>query len=119
MTEKIAVLGGGSWGATLAGLLAEQGHSVALWEYVPAIAESLKSTRQLATVPDLTLPASVRVTNHMAEALAGLFMDSFRHAFGACALHVKSRVCHGLRCAGGARDQRVQGHGRKNAEAHE
>jgi len=71
MTEKIAVLGGGSWGATLAGLLAERGHSVALWEYVPAIAQALHATRRLATVPDLTLPASVQVTNQMAEALAG------------------------------------------------
>jgi glycerol-3-phosphate dehydrogenase (NAD(P)+) len=71
MKETIAVLGGGSWGATLAGLLAEQGHSVALWEYVPAIAEALKTTRKLATVPDLKLPDSVLVTNDMAAALAG------------------------------------------------
>jgi len=70
MSEKIAVLGGGSWGATLAGLLAEQGHSVALWEYVPAIAHVLKTTRKLATVPDLKLPLSVAVTNTMADALA-------------------------------------------------
>jgi len=71
MSEKIAVLGGGSWGATLAGLLAEQGHAVALWEFIPAVAAALAATRQLKTVPELRLPASVRVTNDLREALAG------------------------------------------------
>jgi len=69
MSEKIAVLGGGSWGATLAGLLAENGHSVSLWEYMPAIAKKLADTRTLDTVPQLKLPTSVHVTNQMREAL--------------------------------------------------
>lgn len=71
MSEKIAVIGGGSWGATLAGLLADKGHDVALWEFVPTLAESMAATRQLATVPDLRLPASVQVTADLTKALAG------------------------------------------------
>ena len=31
MAEKIAVLGAGSWGSTLANMLVENGHSVMLW----------------------------------------------------------------------------------------
>ncbi|MFZ2352409.1 NAD(P)H-dependent glycerol-3-phosphate dehydrogenase [Paucilactobacillus nenjiangensis] len=35
MTEKIAVLGAGSWGSVLANLLAENGHDVRLWSHNP------------------------------------------------------------------------------------
>ena len=37
--EKIAVLGGGSWGTALAHLLATSGHHVALWVFEPDLAE--------------------------------------------------------------------------------
>ncbi len=33
MPEKIAVIGGGAWGTTLAALLADKGHDVTLWVY--------------------------------------------------------------------------------------
>lgn len=69
MSETIAVIGGGSWGATLAGLLADNGHDVTLWEFVPKLAESMASTRKLATIPDLRLPASVQVTADLTKAL--------------------------------------------------
>jgi len=32
-TERIAVIGAGSWGTALANRLAENGHQVALWAY--------------------------------------------------------------------------------------
>lgn len=35
MTEKIAVLGAGSWGSVLANLLSENGHDVYLWSHNP------------------------------------------------------------------------------------
>jgi glycerol-3-phosphate dehydrogenase (NAD(P)+) len=70
-TEKIAVLGGGTWGATLAAHLAVMGHDVSVWEFVPAVAEHLKKTRTLKTLPQLKLPDSVIVTNDMGEALRG------------------------------------------------
>src|SRR5688572_6027957 len=69
VSERIAVLGAGSWGATLAGLLAENGHSVSLWEFDAAAAQALASTRSLRVLPELKLPASIEVTAHLGQAL--------------------------------------------------
>src|SRR4029077_5835719 len=67
--ERIAVLGAGSWGATLAALLSEKGHDVSLWEFVPKAAKSLAATRKLKVLPELKLPKAVQVTNDLEEAL--------------------------------------------------
>lgn len=72
--ERIAVLGAGSWGATLAGVLADNGHDVSLWEFDPKAAASLASTRTLSFLPDLHLPQSVHVTNDLVEALRDRFV---------------------------------------------
>jgi len=69
--EKIAILGGGSWGSTLATHLAKNNHDIALWEYAPEMAKYLKTKRSLPTLPDLSLPSSVIVTNHVGEAVKG------------------------------------------------
>jgi glycerol-3-phosphate dehydrogenase (NAD(P)+) len=39
MTERIAVLGAGSWGTALANLLAKKGNDVTVWSFEPAVAE--------------------------------------------------------------------------------
>ena len=70
MTERIAVLGGGTWGSTLATHLAGRGHDVAIWEYAASVADRLKRERTLPTLPELRLPDSVLVSNDMKEALA-------------------------------------------------
>jgi glycerol-3-phosphate dehydrogenase (NAD(P)+) len=70
-TEKIAVLGGGSWGATLADHLARTGSDVAIWEFNAAVADSLQKTRSLKTLPQLKLHKSAFVSNNMGEALTG------------------------------------------------
>jgi glycerol-3-phosphate dehydrogenase (NAD(P)+) len=67
--ERIAVLGAGSWGATLAGLLAENGHAVSLWEFDAAMAESLATTRTLRVLPELKLSSAIEVTNDLGQAL--------------------------------------------------
>ena len=69
--QKIAVLGGGTWGVTLASHLARQGHDVHIWEFAPAVVSQLQTARSLRTLPQLKLPDAVRVTNDMAEALRG------------------------------------------------
>jgi len=71
MNESIVVLGGGSWGATLADHLAKKGAEVVLWEFDARLATLLESGRTLSTLPDLTLHPSVRVTADLAKALVG------------------------------------------------
>lgn len=67
--EKIAVLGGGSWGSTLATQLAQNKHEVSIWEYDPQVAKYLAEKRTLTTLPQVHLPKSVHVTNDIGEAL--------------------------------------------------
>ena len=71
MKERIAVLGGGSWGSTLADHLAKIGHDVFLWEFVAADADRLKRTRRLPTLPHLVLHEGVQVTNDLGAVLMG------------------------------------------------
>jgi glycerol-3-phosphate dehydrogenase (NAD(P)+) len=71
MGQKIAVLGGGSWGATLAGQLAATGQDVAVWEFDKGVADKLARERTLATLPQLKLPPSVEITNDIGAALKG------------------------------------------------
>jgi glycerol-3-phosphate dehydrogenase (NAD(P)+) len=67
--ERVAVLGAGSWGATLATLLAQKGHAVSLWEFDAQAASRLAGSRRLPTLPDLVIPDSIDVTNDLAAAL--------------------------------------------------
>jgi glycerol-3-phosphate dehydrogenase (NAD(P)+) len=69
MKTRIALLGGGSWGATLAALLAENGHAVTIWEFDSKAAESLERTRRLPVLPQLALPDPIRVTAALGESL--------------------------------------------------
>jgi len=70
-TEKICVLGGGSWGSTLASQLSLKGHDVFLWEYDPEICQRLNKDRTLKTLPQFKLQKEVKVTNHIDKALEG------------------------------------------------
>lgn len=67
--EKITVLGGGTWGATLAAHLSLKGHEITIWEFAPAVAEQLRTERKLPTLPQLKLPDSIQVTNDIEKAL--------------------------------------------------
>src|ERR1044071_3232730 len=69
--ENIAVLGGGTWGATLAHHLARKGHDVSIWEFVTSVAERLEKERTLTTLPGFKLHDGVKVSNNMGEALKG------------------------------------------------
>jgi glycerol-3-phosphate dehydrogenase (NAD(P)+) len=67
--ERIAVLGAGSWGATLAGLLSDNGHDVSLWEFDAKAADSLANSRRLSILSELDLPKQIQVTSDLAQAL--------------------------------------------------
>ncbi len=67
---RITVLGGGSWGTTLANLLAQKDHTVSLWvrdeEQACEIQQSHVNKRYL---PEISLCQSLGVTSHMALAM--------------------------------------------------
>lgn len=69
MSDKICVLGGGSWGATVASHLAKKGLNVSLWEFAEAQVEQMRKTRSLSFLPQLRIPESVFITSRMDEAL--------------------------------------------------
>ncbi|MBN1593464.1 MAG: NAD(P)-dependent glycerol-3-phosphate dehydrogenase [Candidatus Coatesbacteria bacterium] len=70
--EKIAVLGGGSWGTSLANMLSSDGHDVSMWAFEKDLVERMRQTRvNDIFLPAITLPETLRITNDMEEALSG------------------------------------------------
>lgn len=68
----VAVLGAGSWGATLAHLLAEKGLAVHLWSHTPENAARLLEERTLpGKLPGFQLSRAVTVGHRLDQVLAG------------------------------------------------
>ncbi|MBU6182161.1 MAG: NAD(P)-dependent glycerol-3-phosphate dehydrogenase [Verrucomicrobia bacterium] len=66
MFDRIAVIGGGSWGTALAVLLAEHGVPVDVWAHSPEVAEGMNGKRSNEVyLPGIGLPANVRATSEM------------------------------------------------------
>ncbi|MFD0739571.1 NAD(P)H-dependent glycerol-3-phosphate dehydrogenase [Lysobacter koreensis] len=69
---RVAVLGAGSWGTALAALIARHGHPAVLWgrdaAAIAAIEQQHQNPRYL---PGIELPASLRATTDLAQALHG------------------------------------------------
>lgn len=75
MAEKIAVIGAGSWGTTLADLLAKKGHEVALWAYEPELVLEMRDNRENSLfLPGIKLNERLAFTNDLAEAYRGCSM---------------------------------------------
>jgi glycerol-3-phosphate dehydrogenase (NAD(P)+) len=69
---NIGVIGAGSWGTTLAAVLRENNHKVALWSYSAEDAQVMRSTRRNPDyLPDLEFAADITVTDDLSEAAAG------------------------------------------------
>ena len=62
---KISVLGAGSWGTTLACLLANNGHKVYLWEINEQAAKKLDKERLIPFIGGATIPQSVVVSSDL------------------------------------------------------
>src|ERR1700759_3134904 len=84
-TAAVSVLGAGSWGTALACVLARNGVSTTLWgrdeSAVAAMAESHHNVRYL---PDLELPATLKLTADLPAAVRGadiLLIVTPSHAF--------------------------------------
>jgi glycerol-3-phosphate dehydrogenase (NAD(P)+) len=69
---RAAVVGGGSWGTALASLLGVNGWEVVVWSHDPDVAVALAERHENPRyLPGLPLPASVRGTANLNEALVG------------------------------------------------
>ncbi len=69
MNRKIGVIGAGSWGTTLANLLAEKGYHVTLWVFEPDLCETIKEKAENTVyLPGFKLPGNINPTTSIAEA---------------------------------------------------
>lgn len=77
MDNKVAVLGAGSWGNTLALVLANK-FNVAMWEFDASLAQLLAKERENKRfLPGITFPETLTVTNNLEEAMKDAFMIVF------------------------------------------
>jgi glycerol-3-phosphate dehydrogenase (NAD(P)+) len=68
MAERIAVIGAGAWGTTLARMLAAAGHPVTLWAQRPEAAEEMaRDGENRRYLPGRPLPPGLLVTGDAAE----------------------------------------------------
>jgi glycerol-3-phosphate dehydrogenase (NAD(P)+) len=66
----VAVLGGGSWGTTLANLLADKGETVRLWAYEPEVVDAInRSHENPVFLPGVRLFPGLRAFSDPAEAV--------------------------------------------------
>lgn len=70
--RRVTVVGAGSWGTALAGLLSKAGHDVRLWCLEADVAEQITHRSENETyLPGRKLPSDLRATADLAEAVAG------------------------------------------------
>jgi len=66
----ISVIGAGSWGTTLACLLADKGYDTSLWIFEKELCEEMKDTRINRTyLPGFAIPDNVVITNDIEKAV--------------------------------------------------
>ncbi|MGE4579072.1 MAG: NAD(P)H-dependent glycerol-3-phosphate dehydrogenase [Desulfuromonadales bacterium] len=69
---KIGVIGAGSWGTTLANLLAKKGYAVSLWAYEKDLVERMQKTRiNDLYLPDFSLSSNLSFSAELVEVSAG------------------------------------------------
>lgn len=70
--NTIGVIGAGSWGTTLADLLAKKGHDVTLWAYEADLVREMSETRINALfLNGISLSPKLKFTNSLKEAVSG------------------------------------------------
>lgn len=73
MTENsaaVAVVGAGSWGTAISGLLAHQGHRVRLWAHENETVRQIRELGENRTyLPEVELPSTLEVTGSLEEAV--------------------------------------------------
>lgn len=72
VTMTLAVLGAGSWGTTLADLLARKGHAVRIWAYEREVVDSINERHEnVLFLPGAPLADSLRAFADPVEAISG------------------------------------------------
>ena len=69
MTEKIAVIGSGSWGVALAMLLNSNGHDVKIWSYSEEEARIINEEKKCKFLPNITIPEGLKCYTSLEETL--------------------------------------------------
>lgn len=67
---KVAVLAAGTWGITLACLLARKGMEVKVWEFDGGVVEQLLATRRHPKLAHLEIPRSIPISTDLAATIA-------------------------------------------------
>lgn len=68
--RQIGVIGAGSWGTSLANLLAKEGHAVTLWVYEADLADRIVQTAENDLyLPGITLSPNLTATNDLSNAV--------------------------------------------------
>jgi glycerol-3-phosphate dehydrogenase (NAD(P)+) len=84
MSDRVAVIGAGSWGTAVAALIGAS-RPTSLWVRSPELAADIEKTRENGTyLPDIPLPDGLRATSSLEEAVAGagvVFMAVPSHGF--------------------------------------
>jgi glycerol-3-phosphate dehydrogenase (NAD(P)+) len=71
VSDRVAVIGAGSWGTALANLLAKKGYPVRLWSFEEDVAETINSEhRNPRYLKDVPLDQDLVATSLLAEAVA-------------------------------------------------
>ena len=71
--ERIAVIGAGSWGTTLAHYLAQRGHPVNLWVFEPEVRDAIERQRENPVfLPGIRLIDSITPTNDLKASVQGV-----------------------------------------------
>ena len=95
--SRFAVVGSGTWGITLAAVLAQNGHAVTCQARSADLIATLKATQRQPHLPHAALPASLVYTTDLAAAL---------EAADACVLAIPSSamrpICEAIRATGHA-----------------
>lgn len=68
--QKVAVLGAGAWGSSLAIILSKNIQNVSVWAREPEVVDSVKKSRTNSLfLPDIEIPENVAFTNNPQEAI--------------------------------------------------
>lgn len=71
--ETVAVIGAGSWGTTLANLLAKKGHQVRLWAYEQEVADAINTIHENTRfLKGIVLDGRLEATTDLAAAVDGV-----------------------------------------------